>query len=165
MEGELQDERRRAGFGGGHGIQGDLMGTAFILHASFSSIANLPVHLWSNKPHIIFQSFSRTQTKTGVLHPNLSRLLCLSLSLCIYSAFSKCSHIKGSCLRSRRRGWAAGITRTYTEKLLCAGHNLWLLVTYGLRCCSTVLLLQVRRALMCRTGLVLALRLLYIVSE
>lgn len=72
---------KERGFGGGHGIQGDLMGTAFILLSSFSSIANPSVHLWSNKPHIIFQSFSRTRTKTGVLHPNLSRLFGLSLSL------------------------------------------------------------------------------------
>lgn len=48
----------KAGVGGKHGIQVDLMGTAFILLTSFSVVANLSSLVFS-QTHI-FQDFSRT---------------------------------------------------------------------------------------------------------
>lgn len=51
------------GVGGKHGIQADLIGTAFILLTSFSVVANLSSFVFNQNPHIpVFQQ-NLQQTK------------------------------------------------------------------------------------------------------
>lgn len=110
---------------GKHGIQVDLMKTAFILLTSFSFISNLSFHLCFIKPHI-FQDFSSTLSKPRQsLYSTLflsssfvTSFLPLSLQYIFLFFFKVFSHQRQFALPSKLCSWATGIFSKCTEKLL-----------------------------------------------